>query len=164
FTGRARRGGVDLSSRLFYFENMQRQDFNCYEKPDFEREMFEFCHRTWGWQNEAKEVGDLGIKLFDYPIDSHGLSYIEINGTRWCQFKAQAKGDPPELYYACPLTSHHILLLSFTLLGYSGTDFYSPETNLEQVAFQFVNDFMANVYIELSDEAKAQQAAARRPL
>jgi len=164
FKGRACRGGVRLSGRLFYYENELGKNFNCFEKADFEQQIFEFCHAVWGWLNETEKVGDLGTKRYIYPIDSRDLDYLDINGTRWCYFASQAKGSPPEIEYACPLSSHHILLLYFTLQGYSGTDFYSPETNLEQVTFQYVKDFMANFYIELSDEAKAQQAVAKQPL
>ena len=164
FSGRANSGGVRTSGRIFYFDNKLGGSYNCFEKPIFEHEIFEFCHIVWGWQNESTELGDLGKKLFLYPIDSTGLDYQDINKTRWCRFTAQVKGKPPEIHYACPLTSHHMLMMDFTLTGYGGTDFYSPETNLEQATLKYVENFMANFYIELSDEAKAQQAAAKNPI
>lgn len=164
FSGRANSGEVRTSGRIFYFDNKLGGSYNCFEKPIFEHEIFEFCHIVWGWQNESTELGDLGKKLFLYPIDSTGLDYQDINKTRWCRFTAQVKGKPPEIHYACPLTSHHMLMMDFTLTGYGGTDFYSPETNLEQATLKYVENFMANFYIELSDEAKAQQAAAKNPL
>lgn len=164
FVGRKSRGGVDLSGRVFYFDNKLDANYSCFEKSIFEHEIFEFCHIVWGWQNESTELGDLGKKLFLYPIDSTELDYQDINKTRWCRFTAQVKGKPPEIHYACPLTSHHMLMMDFTLTGYGGTDFYSPETNLEQATLKYVENFMANFYIELSDEAKAQQAAAKNPL
>ena len=164
FVGRKSRGGVDLSGRVFYFDNKLDANYSCFEKSIFEHEIFEFCHIVWGWQNESTQVGDLGKKLFLYPIDSSGLDYQDINKTRWCRFTAQVKGKPPEIHYACPLTSHHMLMMDFTLMGYGGTDFYSPETNLEQATLKYVEDFMANFYIELSDEAKAQKAAAKNPI
>ncbi len=164
FTGRGRRGGVDLSARVIYFSNKLGHDHSCFEKDSFEDEVFEFCHRGWGWQNESREVGDLGKKLFIYPVESTDLNYLKINGINWCHFSPQAKGKPPEVHYAYPLTAHHILVLKFTLLGYGATDFYSLETNLEQATLAFVDEFMANFYIELSPESKAQRAAAKNPV
>lgn len=163
FYGRHARGGVDVSGRIFYFDDKVDAVYSCFEKSDFERDIFEFCHIVWGRQNKSERLGDLGTKLFIYPVDSEGLDYKDINQVRWCRFKVQSDGDPPEIHYACPLTSHHMLMLDFTLQGYDGTDFYSPETNLEEATLRFVEDFMANFYIELSGEAKAQQAAAKNP-
>lgn len=164
FNGRSSRGGVRLSGIIFYFDSKLDIDYSCFEKPDLEHEIFSFCHSVWGGQNESNEVGDLGINLFTYPIDSRGLDYVDVNHVRWCRFTSQVKGGPPYIFYVCPLTSHHMLMLDFTLQGYGGTDFYSPETNLEQATLKYVENFMANFYIELSDEAKAQQAAAKNPI
>lgn len=164
FIGRGRKGGVDLSGRIIYLPNKPEYGYSCFEKQDFEDNIFEFCHRGWGWQNDSRKVGDLGNKLFLYPISSSDVAYEEINDTRWCRFFAQVKGKPPEVHYVCPLTSHHILVLNFTPLGYLGTDFYSPETNLEEACFRYIDDFMSNFHIELSEQAKAQQAAAKNPV
>ena len=48
FSGRANSGEVRTSGRIFYFDNKLGGSYNCFEKPIFEHEIFEFCHIVWG--------------------------------------------------------------------------------------------------------------------
>jgi hypothetical protein len=159
------RGGCKLYSLLYYFPAKHPEHISYFSRDVFERELIEFCHRRWGVQNPGSSLGDLGPEpRYVYPVNAAGLSYERINGTNWCRFTAQWKADPPKLFYACPISSRHLIINYFTLSAYDGLDFYSPETNLEQTAYDVVNDFMSEYFIELSPRSQAERAEAPNPV
>jgi hypothetical protein len=164
FIGRNRPGGVDLAGRILLRDKNIPADFNYFDRRHFDSAVLFFCHSVWGRQNNSERLGDLGTGFFKYPIGSSELLFLNINNVKWCYFTAQARGKPPRMLYATPITAHHILVLDFKPMAYLDWDFYSPDSNLEDATHQFVKEFMDNFYVELSDEAKAQRATAKDPI
>jgi hypothetical protein len=62
--------------------------------------------------------------------------------------------------YACPISQRHIIINRFTLSAYDSTDYYSPETNLEQTCNDVVNEYMDEFFIELSERSQKEKAQA----
>ena len=166
FTGKSRRahGGCRLSSQVYYHPDQTKDNAGYFKKEILEQQIYRYCHNMWGDQNKGSSLGNLGEAYYTYPIKSSDVSYQNINGTNWCRFSAERKGKPPEILYATPISKHHIIVNAFTLSAFGGTDFYSPETNLEQTCYDVVNDFMSEYFIELSPRAKAERAAVSDPV
>ena len=159
------RGGVTVSSFVFYFPETYSDNTDCFQLGDFEHEILRYCNRAWGWQNPGSSLGNLGSEIYYvYPIESSDLSYQRINGIHWCRFTAQEKGRAPEISYACPISRRHIIINSFQLSAYDGVDYYSPETNLEQTCTDIVNEYMAEFTIKLSERAQQERAQVSDPV
>jgi hypothetical protein len=155
------RGGVKIGSFIFYYPQAYSIDINCFTHKDFEHEILRHCDRIWGWQNPGSSLGNLGSEInFVYPIKPSDLSYLPVNSIHWCRFTAQEKGGAPDIMYACPISQRHILLNRFTLSAYDSTDYYSPETNLEQTCNDVVNEYMDEFFIELSERSLQEKAQA----
>ncbi len=159
------RGGVKIGSFIFYFPQVYSENIECFTRKDFEHEILSYCNDVWGWQNPGSHLGSLGREInYIYPITPSDLSYQSINGIHWCRFTAQEKGGAPNIVYACPISQRHIIINRFTLSAYDSTDYYSPETNLEQTCNDVVNEYMDEFFIELSERSQKERARAGDPV
>ncbi len=159
------RGGCSLQSFIYYFPDKHPENASYFSRSILEQELIEHCHILYGVENPESRLGFAGTQVnYRYPVDASGFHYQELNGTNWCRFVAQYKGDPPIVQYAIPITRHHILLNVFKFYAYDGLDFYSPETNLEQTCNDVVHNIMSSYYVELSSRSQAERALADDPV
>lgn len=157
-------GGITAYQRILYLKNREGERFSCFNYRDSESEILKFCHAIWGRENQANVLGDGGTGLILYPLRSNDIAVKTINGIKWSTFSKAARGKPPEIYFAAPLSRHHLLLIDFVCSAYDDVDYYSPVTNLKEACERFIDEYMQHVFLELSDAAKKERAEALEPL
>lgn len=157
-------GAVRLNGLIKYYPALISSD-NCFDKKSFQREIIQFAHRSWGWQNEGATLGSLGSGERKYPVSADELKFLNFTNVVWCHFSSKVKEKPPTIVYATPVSSAHIIFLEFIIDTYKGLRFYdAKKSNIKQASYQVIEDFMNNFHIELSDTPKKEQEAASEKL
>ncbi|WP_444996521.1 hypothetical protein [Aliikangiella sp. IMCC44359] len=83
---------------------------------------------------------------------------LNLNGVDWAHFKAYEDKDLDQVdyFYATPVTDEHLLMVSFH------NTVYEDNTKVPQLHSELADLIMSSFQVELSEDAKAQQAKAQQ--
>jgi hypothetical protein len=127
-----------------------------FKPAELRNEVINYCHSRYGWQNDSEKVGDIGDSYFMHPVRPDQLGIHDD----WVTFTAGVEGAPAQFGFAKTIEYGVFISIRFDVSAYDGTDYYSPETNIKEVSEAIIEQFMANVTVELSPQAQAQKKQA----
>ncbi|WP_444997742.1 hypothetical protein [Aliikangiella sp. IMCC44359] len=83
---------------------------------------------------------------------------LNFNGTNWAHFKEYKDQDLDQVdyFYATPVTDEHLLMVSFH------NTVYEDNTKVPQLHSELADLIMSSFQVELSEDARAQQAKAQQ--
>jgi hypothetical protein len=160
FKGRTRYplGGVTVYGSIAYYPALRLQNKTYFDKGTFETEVLDIIKDSWGWQKKGQNSNpNTKDYIYSPPTKTDQLNHFYFNGNVWCRSKTDITDTPPQFEFLLPITSQHILCFSFRLSTYRGIPFDNIQSNIQETCLNVVEDFMKNVFVELSPTDKAER-------
>ncbi|WP_444993989.1 hypothetical protein [Aliikangiella sp. IMCC44359] len=137
------RFGRDLGLTRFFVRGIYLPDFSSLFRPR---------------RFEAGVEAYIFDEYFSAVACRRDYQLLNFNGTNWAHFKEykDKELDQVDYFYATPVTDEHLLMVSFD------NTVYEDNTKVPQLHNELADLIMSSFQVELSEDAKAQQAEAQQ--
>ncbi|AZZ92921.1 hypothetical protein EUZ85_20190 [Hahella sp. KA22] len=123
--------------------------------------LLQYCEDMWGSlnrdtrarRNKKVRPVDPERDFWRYPQTENEIDIVNINGCNWYVILAKLPEKAVEVEWHAPISDDHDLAIIFEPSAIS-CEYYKQDNNIPKAVDEAINEFMSNVFVELSQEYK----------